>query len=79
MLHMILKLSRASIVSCPTRLSSGLRCATHLPSGHSAHLFQTSLQLLDLGVELPTEGVLVLDLPVERAVLLLLALQHLAT
>ena len=45
----------------------------------SAHLFQTSLQLLDLGVELPAEGVLVLDLPVERAVLLLLALQHLAT
>ena len=45
----------------------------------SAPLFQTSLQLLDLGVELPAEGVLVLDLPVERAVLLLLALQHLAT
>ena len=71
MLHMILKLSCASIVVVL------LDC--HLPSGHCAHLFQTSLQLLDLGVELPAEGVLVLDLAIERAVLLLLALQHLAT
>ena len=38
---------------------------------------KSGLQFLDLGVQLPTQGLLILHLPIEGAVLLLLALEHL--
>ena len=38
---------------------------------------KSGLQFLDLGVQLPTQGLLILHLPIEGAVLLLLALEYL--
>merc|ERR1719239_658997 len=60
----------ASLVSPGTRLALRLKFLVEL--------LKPSLQLLDLGVQLPTQGLLILDLAVEGAILLFLALQHLA-
>merc|ERR1719234_852071 len=60
----------ASLVSAGTRLALCLKFLIEL--------LEPSLQLLDLGVQLPTQGLLVLNLAVEGTILLFLALQHLA-
>merc|ERR550539_2284484 len=60
----------ASLVSPGTRLAFRLKFLIEL--------LEPSLQLLDLGVQLPAQGLLVLDLAVEGAILLFFALQNLA-
>merc|ERR1719239_1231644 len=60
----------ASLVSPGTRLALCLK--------FFIELLKPSLQLLDLGVQLPAQGLLIFNLAVEGAILLFLALQHLA-
>merc|ERR550539_1079319 len=60
----------ASLVSPGTRLALRLKFLIEL--------LEPSLQLLDLGVQLPAQGLLVLHLAVEGAILLFFALQNLA-
>merc|ERR1719341_1368453 len=60
----------ASLVSAGTRLALCLKFLIEL--------LKPSLQLLNLGVQLPAKSLLVLDLAIEGAVLLFFALQNLA-
>ena len=58
------------LVSSGTRLALGLKFLIEL--------LKPSLQLLDLGVQFTTQGLLVLNLAIKGAVFLFLALQNLA-
>merc|ERR1719206_1289908 len=75
LLKLLVQLIKLSAKSAAALVSPGTRDAFSLKL--LIKLLKSGLQFLDLGVQLPTQGLLILHLPIEGAVLLLLALEHL--
>merc|ERR1719454_1360811 len=76
LLQFFVELIKLSAQGATSLVSAGTRLALSLK--FLIELLKPSLQLLNLGVQLPAKSLLVLDLAIEGAVLLFFALQNLA-
>merc|ERR1719193_2169379 len=76
LLQFFVELIKLSAQGATSLVSAGTRLALCLK--FHIELLKPSLQLLNLGVQLPAKSLLVLDLAIEGAVLLFFALQNLA-